>query len=130
MRNFKLLFQTFCLTATVLLYIPTAAKAQDNDKEKAQVIKFFTEYLAGKENTFKSKVKIELEDIELQQAIVWNAWVEANNQLDEEKLIPLTPLKEGKSGAWHLPADLEPNAVLNYYWGSKGEHLHPRLRSP
>ena len=53
MRNFKLLFQTFCLTATVLLYIPTAAKAQDNDKEKAQVIKFFTEYLAGKENTKK-----------------------------------------------------------------------------
>ena len=55
MRNFKLLFQTFCLTATVLLYIPTAAKAQDNDKEKAQVIKFFTEYLAGKDGNVKSE---------------------------------------------------------------------------
>ena len=123
MTNSKVLFQTLCLAAAIVFCSPSALKAQDESKEKKQVIDFFTDYLAGEERTFKGKIKIAPEDIDLQQTIVWNAWVEANNQFEEEKLIPLAPLKEGKAGAWHLPEELEPDAVLNYYWGTKGEAL-------
>ena len=123
MTNSKVLFQTLCLAAAIVFCSPSALKAQDESKEKKQVIDFFADYLAGEERTFKGKIKIAPEDIDLQQTIVWNAWVEANNQFEEEKLIPLAPLKEGKAGAWHLPEELEPDAVLNYYWGTKGEAL-------
>lgn len=52
---------------------------------------------------------------------IWNAWVEANKVFMEEKLIPLVPLSDSISGKWTLPDFLEPAAVMNYYYGYKGE---------
>lgn len=53
------------------------------------------------------------------QDLVWKAWKEANQELQEEKLIPLDSLSEIYQGLWHLPASLEPNANLPYYYGKK-----------
>ena len=56
-------------------------------------------------------------DIANYQKMVWTAWCEANNALQEEKLIDPAELKQAKNSAWHLPQCLEPNAVMPYYYG-------------
>ena len=53
------------------------------------------------------------------QDFVWKVWKEANKELHEEKLIALDSLSEIHQGQWHLPASLEPNATLPYYFGKK-----------
>lgn len=58
--------------------------------------------------------------IEKQQRRVWEAWCEANQDFQEEKLIPLALLSEDTKSQWHLPASLEANAVMPYYYGRKG----------
>lgn len=64
-----------------------------------------------------------LSGIEAARADVWEAWRTANARLDEEKLIAMAPLGETSCGAWQLPADLEPDAVMNYRFGRKGDSL-------
>lgn len=53
------------------------------------------------------------------QKMVWEAWREANSLLDEEKIIAPQDLKSGANAAWSLPATLEPNAKMPYYYGVK-----------
>ena len=60
-------------------------------------------------------------DVASYQKMVWDAWCEANKELQEEKLIPLEELKKGTHGAWKLPKSLETNAVMPYYYGYKDD---------
>ena len=82
---------------------------------------FFLNYLSGKETVYEDATSIKLTDIPKEQHLVWEAWKEANKKFNEQKLIVLEKLENGKSGSWELPAALEPHAVMPYYWGSKGE---------
>lgn len=59
------------------------------------------------------------------QKMVWTAWREANSDFREEKLATPQALKDKSQGAMHLPAALEPNATLPYYFGSKKEAESP-----
>lgn len=90
-------------------------------KTKAKITTYFSDYLSGKEEGYNDKTSLKSSDIKKMQDIVWSAWKEANNNFSEEKLIPLEKLENGKSGKWVLPANLEPNATMPYYWGSKGD---------
>lgn len=94
------------------------SKAETKIQKKAEA--FFSDYLAGKTKTFDDKTTIKLSELKQMQHIIWDAWKNANNNFTEQKLIDLEKLEDGKSGRWNLPADLEPNAVMPYYWGSKG----------
>ncbi len=69
---------------------------------------------------FDADKGIKDKDIEKYQTMVWDAWKDANAELDEEKLIQLDTLSASSKSAWHLPATLEPNATLPYYYGTKG----------
>ena len=89
--------------------------------ENETITAYFSSYLTGKVSTFNQSKKIKLGDTETVRKKVWTAWQEANRCFTEEKLITLLPLANGKSGQWHLPANLEPDAVMSYYWGTKGE---------
>lgn len=89
--------------------------------ENASVSAYFSDYLAGKTSVFTQSQKIKLSNVEAARKKVWTAWQEANCSFPEEKLIALTPLAGGESGQWHLPATLEPDAVMPYYWGTKGK---------
>ncbi len=93
----------------------------ENNSEKEKLIRFFLDYLSGKAESYTATSSFSLSDIQQQQALVWEAWVEANHRFQEEPLIELRPLAEKKSGEWQLPSNLEPNAIMPYYWGSKGE---------
>ena len=97
----------------------TSLKKQDL-KTKAKVTSFFSAYLSGKEKVCEDKATLKLSDVKKMQNIVWEAWKDANNNFTEEKLIDLEKLDNTKSGKWTLPAELEPNAIMPYYWGFKG----------
>ncbi len=99
--------------------------AQGADKAKGDkdgdIKAFFSDYLSGKAATYDSDARLKLSDVEKEQARVWKAWREANDNYDEQKLIAFDTLSASRSGRWELPADLEPDAVMPYYWGFKGE---------
>ena len=57
--------------------------------------------------------------------MVWAAWREANSRLQEQKLAAPTALQEGTATAWSLPQGLESEAIMPYYYGSKGEQTGP-----
>ena len=74
-------------------------------------------------DAFSQKKVLKWKEVQKYQTLVWKAWQEANAQLDEEKLIPLRSLCPKNKGMWHLPASLEPSAVMPYYWGIKWNPL-------
>ena len=74
-------------------------------------------------DAFSQKKVLKWKEVQKYQTLVWKAWQEANAQLDEEKLIPLRSLCPKNKVMWHLPASLEPSAVMPYYWGIKWKPL-------
>ena len=66
-------------------------------------------------------------DVARYQEMVWAAWCDANRNLQEQKLIGAEDLQLGRSDAWNLPGCLEPNAVMPYYYGKKGEAADGKL---
>ena len=128
----------YWLTTISLLFAFTpdhycSAKANDSNhtgtkqetfsgKTKEKITTFFSDYLAGKESNFQDATPVKLSAIQEEQKQIWEAWKGANNRFDEEKLPELKKLANGKAGKWNLPANLEPNAVMPFYWGSKGDN--------
>ncbi|MEG2556587.1 MAG: hypothetical protein RSA53_10925 [Odoribacter sp.] len=130
MKTSIYLLKTGCLLLAFMLYYPNAMQANDlkkqgkeKEKTKGEMAAFFADYLAGKEKTFNDNTPLAPADIKQEQKSVWEAWKEANNHFAEQKFIDLEKLENGKSGNWELPANLEPNAIMPYYMGYKGETL-------
>lgn len=131
MKTSIYLFKTSVLLLAFMFYNHGPAKATDlkmdekqeakNTRSKEKITTFFSNYLSGKEQAYEKATPIKLSDVQQEQNRVWEAWKEANNNFDEQKLIELGKLANGNSGRWELPANLEPNAIMPYYWGSKGE---------
>lgn len=92
-----------------------------NHVDRTSLESHFLGHLQGKEIPFTADFVIEKEEIADYQAQVWSAWRSANHQLEEDKLPVLTPLADKKDYQWPLPASLEPNAIMPFYWGTKGE---------
>ncbi len=59
-------------------------------------------------------------DADTARGAIWSAWREANARLGESKLPPLTPLDGAAPGQWTVPDSLERNAVMRYYYGTRG----------
>ena len=64
--------------------------------------------------------RIKNKDIAQNQKMVWDAWCEANRELNEQKLAKPEDLQKGVKASWNLPEALEKNAVMPYYYGVKG----------
>ncbi len=95
-----------------------------NLKEKA-VIKEANDFIRGISANTELRQDIKNKHIADYQKMVWAAWREANHDFQEEKLATPQALKAKKEGAWHLPAALEPNATMPYYFGSKKDAETP-----
>lgn len=132
MKTFISILRTFSLLFVCVTYVLTPAQATDlntNHKKtpasslqtKEKLTAFFTEYLSGQTASYNHTLPIKLSEVSDNQKLVWEAWKEANNRFSEQKLINLEKLELGKSDKWDLPAHLEPDAAMPYYWGSKGE---------
>lgn len=63
--------------------------------------------------------KMKWADAAAWQNIVWAAWRKANAAMADGLPRPQS-LQDSVVGTWTLPATLEKDARMNYYWGSKG----------
>ena len=97
------------------------ASAQTTDYPDAEIDQFFSKYLKNKKGTFTTDLPLDTSEVKKQRDAVWTSWVKANKNFEEDQLIALEDLSQAKTGKWTLPQMLEPNAVMNFYYGSKGE---------
>ena len=97
------------------------ASCTDNSVDWLQVENHFLDGLQGKETSFTTQQTLAKEDIAEYQAQVWSAWRNANHKFVEDTLSTLTPLADKKDYKWPLPENLEPNAIMPFYWGTKGD---------
>lgn len=95
--------------------------AMSNAAEPSSVRKYFDSYLSGERALYSSGKGISHSSLDKARAEVWREWSEANKAFDEEKLADPQSLSKETAAVWNLPAELEENAVMNYYWGLKGE---------
>jgi len=102
---------------------PTAgsAGAPADEATMRRIAEFFAGRLGGGADDYDSPAVLRAAEVETCAARIWDAWKRANDRFAEEKLIPLGPLGPNSVSRWNLPADLEPDAVMPYYWGTKGE---------
>ena len=103
----------------LLFVLPLSALAQN----AGQMCDYFGETLkkGGTAGVAVPERRIAINKIGRVREAVWEAWRQANEAFEEEKLIPLKSIDTANSGKWLLPDSLEPQATLNYYFVSKGE---------
>lgn len=115
---------TYGLLATLACGIALPATAQKKgrtlkERDKAAITAFFARRLAGEETSFDTSIGLKAKHTEAARKEVWQLWKEANQACGEEKLPSIAPLSEQSAGRWTLPEELEPHAILNFYWGRK-----------
>lgn len=84
------------------------------------VVSYFCDRIEGKSALWTYSSPMALDDVAAMRKKVWQKWVEANGKCNEEKFIDFAALGD-RSGKWKLPEALEPDAVMPYYWGYKGD---------
>ena len=80
---------------------------------------YFSAHLQGASASYEVSNNLRWSEVEVVRTQVWQAWCEANQDFEEDKLPLLRPLNTDTL-LWPLPQDLEPNAVMPYYYGTKG----------
>lgn len=91
--------------------------------ESDRICAYFTSVLEsdGGAGMFSTHKKLRPAGIRDAGAEVWNLWKDAVADFSEEKLPELRPLADSVPASWTIPASLEPDAVMPFYWGSKGQ---------
>lgn len=96
----------------------TALFAQSAPQGEAEEMStYFSNSLNGKECTYDTRKEIATNQIAQLRAEVWATWKTAVRNHAEEKLIPIRWLGEKNTGSWTLPAELEPDATMPFYFG-------------
>lgn len=85
------------------------------------VEEYFLDYLEGNHALFSSSKTFKVSQIPQYRDRVWDAWKNANAALEEDKLPELKALSAVTVSKWEIPASLEPDAVMPFYYGSKGD---------
>lgn len=87
--------------------------------EQQQLRTFFESCINGKNKWYDAQKSLKVDEVEEYEKMVWNAWKQANASCAEQKLIRLGNLDSTSVGTWNIPENLEPNAVMPYYYGKK-----------
>lgn len=103
-------------TLTLFLASLTSAIAQ-NTKLYEQA----SDYFSGKPTKPSST---RLRNFKSDSLTIWSAWKNYIGQPATNSLRALEPLSDKACGCWTIPDSLEPNARLNYYYGTKGDSKH------
>jgi len=96
-------------------YFLQTLKTKQNEEQKSK-----DAFQRNKTYTTDIQQLIKNKDIAQNQKMVWDAWCEANRELNEQKLAKPEDLRKGVKASWNLPEALEKNAVMPYYYGVKG----------
>ena len=121
-----------CALAPFCLIVSSCAGSGNNEDADAgrggtevscrQVLKeYFSAKIEGDGAEFPAGAVLSGETVEDDIAAVWDIWKEANEDFSEVKLADISPLSSGRSGRWILPSDMEPDAYMQYYFGTKGD---------
>lgn len=102
-----------------LLLTITICHGQDSMTDLAR---HFLSCLQGNFADYTKSGKMKWNEIEAKRTEVWQAWADANRAFEEDKLPALRPLTNTDTLRWALPDSLEPNAVMPFYYGVKGEN--------
>lgn len=95
-------------------FLQTLKKKQNEEQKSKDTFQRNKTYTTDIQQLIKNK------DIAQNQKMVWDAWCEANRELNEQKLAKPEDLRKGVKASWNLPEALEKNAVMPYYYGVKG----------
>ena len=87
----------------------------------ADAEKHFAAHLQGEEVPYAQHHKLRRGKVEEARTAVWQAWCRANHNFEEDKLPALRPLTNADTLLWQLPQELEPDALMPYYYGTKGD---------
>lgn len=88
-----------------------------NSKTEKEIIGYFSKTLNNEPCDFENRATVRAEQIQKAREQVWQAWRNAVNNYDEEKLPSLGMLEQREITCWDLPAELEPSATMPFYWG-------------
>ena len=90
-------------------------------KQEKEMQQYFEQSLKGSNSTTVKTKRLSVKQIDSYRASVWNAWVKANQLVENPYTLPaLDSLGAERKSAWQLPEELEPHATLNFYYGYKG----------
>lgn len=84
-----------------------------------QLKTYFVNHINGERKSYDGKHRLKPSQIAEYENIVWDAWKQANALSKEQKLISLGQLDTTAMETWNLPEELEPQAVMPYYYGKK-----------
>lgn len=133
MEHIRTLSIALALTACVpmtAISVTTATERQEKTDMQVKnsvmndIERYFLNGLNGKTDikTVNIKKKLNLSEVASARQQVWEAWKTANQRFEEDKLPVLVPYSGDNVYRWPLPATLEPDAVMPFYWGRKGEN--------
>ncbi len=111
-------FTSICLAACATLM----AQADSFTKLEPDMTEWFTAALDGKSQpAFTPDRSLTLNDMTQARTAVWDAWCKANANITDNPLPTLRPLAAADSAKWEIPAELEPDATMAFFYGSKGD---------
>ena len=102
----------------VIMLISLNLSAQTAEDKVAQ---HFTAQLNNCNTPYKENQRLDWKEVGKYRARIWDTWCQVNANFDEERLPALRPLTNADTLLWHLPENLEPNATMPYYYGTKGD---------
>ena len=117
-----MLFRRLALSslAAAAAFLPYALPASAQGEASTELQSYFHNVLAGNEAMLPADRVLSQSECADAAKTVWQSWVDANNNFEEEKLPALQSLYSVTAGSWQLPADLEANAVMPFYYGEIG----------
>lgn len=87
---------------------------------RAAATSYFACRLGGGGGTLSVSHAVTWAGVDSVRGAVWDAWRAANSRLAESKLTPPAPLDVAEPGRWDVPDSLERDAVMRYYYGTRG----------
>ncbi len=125
----KLLYNVAFLTLLPLLSWSVSPDGKEEGL-KGKIRTHFTSNLEGNGELYTKNSKFNLKNLDLYTSMVWEQWVEANNNYNEQKLIDITELWSSKPSHWDIPNHLEEGVTMPYYFGCKGEDMNTKAVKP
>ena len=112
----------FYIVMAVLFVAAVCSASGLSGSRQRKVKKYFSAMLAGNGAEFTGDKKISVKDINDVRETVWQCWCEAVAANETSGfIVPFTQNEPRDTGYWRLPQELEPDAVMPYYFIKKGE---------
>lgn len=121
MTNTFFIFTAFLAAISVASCNETPTPADPEIPDDNDIEGYFKASLSGADSLFGGNYKIRTDSVAENRDRVWGLWKEANGDFMEDKLpTPDDLVTSHEASHWTLPAELEPNAIMPFYYGTKG----------